>query len=180
MGRWAALLRGVNVGGGAKVPMAQLRALVDALGYVDVCSHLNSGNVVFGADHATSETDIAASIRAAIVREIGRDTPVIVRSAAAMSAVVSANPFPDVSDPKALHVAFCETVPAPDRIAALADAPRGDDDYRVIGREVFLHYPNLLSGAVFMPKGLDRPLGTAVTMRNWRTVTRLAEMARAG
>ena len=64
------------------------------------------------------------------------------------------------------------------RVAALAEAERGDDDYRVVSADVLLSCPTTLTGATFMPAGLGKALGVDATSRNWRTVTRLAEMAR--
>ncbi len=177
MPRYVALLRGINVGKNNRISMADLRALVEKLGHADVRTHLNSGNVVFTAPEQSNET-LAVEIEAAITTTFGFDLPVIVRAAREVREVVENNPFPEhEADPTTLHVAFLAARADPDLVAALADAPRGDDDYQVISTEVYLHYPNRISGAVFMPNGLDKALQVATTSRNWRTVTALAAMA---
>ena len=177
MPRYVALLRGINVGANKRIKMEDLRALTEGLGYRKVHTHLNSGNVVFDAGERTNE-DLAGDIEAAIASELGMDVPVIVRSGDEMQRIVDKNPFPEqAADHKTLHVAFLGAEPDPDLVDALASKERGDDDYRVVGSDVYLSYPNKLTGAVFMPNGLDKALGVRTTSRNWRTVTRLAEMA---
>ncbi len=179
MPRYIALLRGINVGKNNRISMADLRALVEKLGYADVRTHLNSGNVVFTAPEQPNET-LAVEIEAAITSTLDLDVPVIVRSSREMREVIANNPFPEhAADHTTLHVTFLAATPDPELVAALADAPRGDDDYQVISTEVYLHYPNRISGAVFMPNGLDKALQVTSTSRNWRTVTALAAMADA-
>lgn len=180
MPRYVALLRGINVGPHKRISMVDLQALVEKIGHADVRTHLNSGNVVFTAPEQPNEA-LAAEIGAAITSSLDLDVPVIVRSARELREVVDNNPFPEhAADHTTLHVTFLAAAPDPNLVAALADAPRGDDAYRVIGAEVYLHYPNKISGAVFMPTGLDRALGVRTTSRNWRTVTALTSMASNG
>jgi uncharacterized protein (DUF1697 family) len=178
MSRHVALLRGINVGKHNRLAMASLRALIGDLGHLDVKTYLNSGNVVFTVVHELDITALARGLESAIAEGTGIDVPVIVRSGADMARIVQHNPFPEaVTDHTTLHVAFVGEEPMRDRVASLASANRGPDDYRVLGKEVYLFYPNRLSGAVFKPDGLDKALGVPVTIRNWRTVVALADMS---
>lgn len=177
MPNYVALLRGINVGKHNRIAMADLRELVERVGYTDVRTHLNSGNVVFSGPSGENRR-IAAEIEDAIRKELGMDVPVVVRSANEIREIVKNNPFQDhAADHKTLHVSFLSATPDPEAVKALATIERGDDDYRVIGDNVYLHYPNKLTGAVFMPDGLDKALNVTATSRNWRTVTKLAAMA---
>ncbi len=177
MPRYVALLRGINVGPHKRISMANLRSLMEDLGHADVRTHLNSGNVVFSTSERANDA-LATEIRAEIMCTLDLDVPVIVRSARGMREVIDNNPFPEhEADHTTIHVTFLGAAPAPEMVAALADSPRGEDDYRVVGSEVYLHYPNKISGAVFMPNGLDKALKVTTTSRNWRTVTSLAAMA---
>lgn len=177
MTRYVALLQGINVGKYKRIAMADLRTLVEGLGHADVTTHLNSGNVVFAAENGTT-VQLARQIEGTIRDQLGLQVPVVVRSGEELARVVANNPFPDaVADHKTLHVTFLGEAPDPEWVAALAEVERGDDDYRVVGADVYLHYPNKLSGATFLPTGLGKALGVVATSRNWRTVTRLAEMA---
>jgi len=178
MPRYVALLRGVNIGTKKRIAMADLKALVEGLGHTNVKTHINSGNVVFSTSGPRTDADLARQIETAIMARCNLDVPVIVRSAAELAAIVAGNPFPGhVDEPKTLHVSFLSEAPEPHLVDALAEAEQGDDDYRVVGKDVYLHYPNGLSGAVFMVDGLDRALGVTATSRNWRTVLKLAGMA---
>lgn len=178
MPRYVALLRGVNIGAKKRITMTDLKALVEGLGHTDVATYVNSGNVVFTTPEPHEGVDLARDVASALVARHTLDVAVVIRSGEEMTAIVAGNPFPErASEPKTLHVAFLSDAPAPHLIDALAESERGSDDYRVIGREVYLHYPNGMSGAVFMVNGLDRALDVAATSRNWRTVLKLAEMA---
>ncbi len=178
MSRYVALLRGINIGAKKRIAMADLKALVEGLGCTGVATYVNSGNVVFNSGSG-DETTLAESIEAALMARHGLDVPVAVRSGPELAAIVAANPFPEhANQPKTLHVSFLSEEPAADLVEALARVERGEDDYRVVGRNVYLHYPNGMSGAVFMVNGLDRALAVTSTSRNWRTVLKLADMTR--
>jgi uncharacterized protein (DUF1697 family) len=177
--RYVALLQGINVGKHKRVAMADLRALVEGLGHADVNTHLNSGNVVFAAEDGANE-ELAKQIEDAIAARLGLDVPVVVRSGEELARILAGNPFPEAAaDHTTLHVTFLGAVPDPERVAALAEVDRGEDDYRVVGADVYLSYPHKLTGATFMPTGLGKALGVVATSRNWRTVTRLAELTGA-
>ena len=172
MPRYVALLRGINVGANKRIRMEDLRNIVASLGYQGVRTHLNSGNVVFTAGQGI-DVELVESIERAITSALGMDVPVIVRSGDEMQQIVANNPFPQrAADPRTLHVSFMAETPDPAAVEALADLEKGADDYRVIGTELYLSYPNKITGAVFVPTGLN----VVCTSRNWRTVTRLAAM----
>lgn len=177
MPRYVALLRGINVGRNKRISMQDLRTLVESLGHQEVRTHLNSGNVVFTAAERSHE-ELARKIEASILSTLGMDVPVIVRTGEELGTIVDNNPFPEhADDHKTLHVTFLSTTPDARLVDALADVEKGDDDYRVVGTDVYLYYPNKLTGAVFMPAGLDKALKVTTTSRNWRTVTTLSTMA---
>jgi uncharacterized protein (DUF1697 family) len=180
MPRYVALLQGINVGKHKRIAMADLKATVESLGYSAVTTHLNSGNVVFTAEQRANG-ELARELEDAIAAAAGLEVPVVIRSDTELGRIVANNPFPEAAaDHKALHVTFLGAAPDPDRVAALAEVERGGDDYRVVGEDVYLHYPRYLTGATFMPTGLGAALGVVATSRNWRTVTRLAELASDG
>ena len=169
---YVGLLQGINIGKHKRVAMSDLKTVVENLGHTDVRTHLNSGNVVFAAAERSND-DLAREIEAAITSQLGIDVPVVVRSGDEMRRIVENNPFPAAAaDPTTLHVTFLGAVHDPATVASLAEREKGDDDYRVVGADVYLHYPNRITGAVFTLHGLN-----VATSRNWRTVTRLVEMA---
>ena len=173
---YVALLRGINVGGRKKVSMADLRALVEAVGAEDVATHLQSGNVILRSREPAAA--LGPAIEAAIERELGIDVTVVLRTGAQLRKVVGGNPLAGrESDPKKLHVAFLAETPERSRVAKLDPARAEPDVFHVAGREIYLHYPNGYGRSKLTNAWLEQQLGVAATTRNWRTVTRLAELA---
>jgi uncharacterized protein (DUF1697 family) len=171
---WVALLRGINVGGKNIVPMADLRRVVEDAGAADVATYIQSGNVVFthaSADRAT----LAKQLEEVIHSAFGVSSTVVLRTFAELARVARAEPFgPDNSN---THVTFLEPKPTAAAVRSLADLEIAPDRIEVVGSEAFLHYPNGVSGSRLTGPLLERRLGVAGTARNWRTITRLADMA---
>lgn len=180
MSRQVALLRGVNVGRSRPVAMADLRRIVAGLGAEEVVTHLRSGNVVYTT--ADRPARMATRLSAALDEELGLAVDVVVRSAAAMRAVVAGNPLAEEAarDPRRLQVVFLGAAPPADALAGLEDEEVGDDRIRLAGGEVYVWSPGGITGSPG-PAALERRrLPVVATARNWRTVTRLAEMAEPG
>ncbi|MCY3912621.1 MAG: DUF1697 domain-containing protein [Chloroflexi bacterium] len=176
-GVYIALLRAINVGGTKKLLMADLRAMFEAAGCTEVRTYIQSGNVVFRADPALAER-IPELIEGEIAASKGFQVPVVTRSAAEWSAVVSGNPFLAAgADPAQLHVGFLAEEPGTARIAELDPNRSPQDALEVRGREVYLHFPNGTARSKLTVDYFDRTLGTTITIRNWRTVGKLLAMA---
>jgi uncharacterized protein (DUF1697 family) len=178
MGTFIAVLRSINVGGRNRVPMADLRALMSSLGFGDVTTYVQSGNVVFTA--AGSRQAIAGAIEEQISAELGLAVPVIVRSKRQLQGIVAGTPFAGLDvDPKVLHVTFLAQRPEPGGVAELAGRAGqfGTDECEVIGEDVYLYCPGGYGETKLSNAFLERRLGVTATTRNWRTVTTLAEMA---
>lgn len=172
--KYVALLRGINVGGHRKVPMADLRRLLEGLGYGGVATLLQSGNAVFEAPEQPT-AELASILEGAITEAFGFDVAVIVRTGAELQAVVAANPL-EVRDPAKLAVAFLGGVLDP-KVWAAIDAQRyAPEELRAGERELYMYYPDGLGKARFDPGLLARRDGPRATVRNWNTVTKLAAM----
>lgn len=172
--RYVALLRGVNVGGRTSLKMADLRGAFADLGFGEVTTYIQSGNVVFTSDAPVGADELGRALTAALDREL----TVMVRTAAELQAVIDATPFAS-APPKERHVAFLATAPDPSTVAGLDVAPFAPETAEVIGSEVHLHLPNGM-GRAKLPTYFGRVLGADVTYRNWNTVTKLAELASTG
>ena len=177
MTTYVALLRAINLGSRNKVSMADLRTLFGALGFEDVSTYVQSGNVVFRGRGAAA--DVTAAIEDRIRSELGLDVTVLVRTGAQLAKLVDANPFAgrDV-DPATLHVTFLAEKPASARVRGLDPARSEPDEFRVAGREVYLRCPNGYGRSKLTNAYFEKGLGVAATTRNWRTVTKLVELAR--
>jgi uncharacterized protein (DUF1697 family) len=177
MTTWVALLRGVNVGGHNKVPMAELRKVCASLGFVSVATYIQSGNAVFRAD--ASAREIADELRTAIAERFGCDVPIVVRTSADLDRVLAGNPFGGTGeDTPGLHVGFLAEPASAEAVAAMPPKPPGPELFHVEGGEVYLLYPEGMGRSKLTTAYFDRALGTSMTVRNWRTVAKLAEMAR--
>jgi uncharacterized protein (DUF1697 family) len=177
---YVALLRGINVGGHQKIRMADLRTLMERLGHVSVETYLQSGNAVFRSSRK-SDAALASAMEEAIAAELGLTVSVLVRTGAELARVVDGTPYGDRgADMKQLHVAFLSAAPTAAAVKKLDAAQFAPDELEVAGREVYLHYPDGLGRSKLTNAVLERRLGVAATMRNWRTVTTLAELAAGG
>lgn len=171
--RYVALLRGINVGRAKRVAMADLRALVAGLGYTDVRTLLNSGNVVFAGRPAPVER-IATEIEGALEREVGVRSRVTVLEAHALRAVVAGNPLPAaVAEPARFLVAFLrEPAMAQRRLEPLREREWGGEAFVLGTHAAYLWCATgILESALLDAVG--RILGDEVTTRNWTTVTKL-------
>jgi uncharacterized protein (DUF1697 family) len=173
-----ALLRGVNVGGRAKVSMPELRSLLSELGLEDVATYIQSGNVLFRT--GASAKDVAGRIEKVIADAFGLDVTVIVRTPAQLEAVARGNPFlADESDPRKLHVVFLSERP-PGGAGSRLDPQRSPPDrFHLHGRELYLHLPNGAGRSKLTNDYLERQLGVRATARNWRTLLELIDLVRA-
>lgn len=174
-----ALLRGINVGGKNRLPMPELRALFCDAGCERVQTYIQSGNVVFTA--GTSElAKLSGRLQAAIEERFGLEVPVVMRSAPDLEQVVDANPFDLPADElKGLHVGFLRDEPDPQAVASLDPDRSPPDQFHVAGREVYLLCPKGIGRSKLTTRYFDSRLYTVMTVRNWRTVNRLVELASA-
>jgi uncharacterized protein (DUF1697 family) len=176
-----ALLRGINVGGRNKVPMADLRELMTSLGLADVATYIQSGNVVF----TTSETNTGALselLDQAVMERFKVPSHVVVVSRDELAQVIEDNPYPEESNPKALHAVFRRTNLTGDDVAAIEKAQQraaskgGQDGVTIVGRTLFLHTPDGLGRSELAAQlSRTRPNSTG-TARNWATVQKLMAM----
>jgi uncharacterized protein (DUF1697 family) len=173
------LLRGINVGGKNKLPMKSLVTIFEALGCRNVRTYIQSGNVIFEADDTLAAT-LPEGVRAAIEEEFGYSIPVVQRTARELAEAVRQNPWVDddeAIDPKALHVAFLAEEPSEEAIAGLDPERSPGDEYRVLGREIYLKCPKGLARTKLTNAYFDSRLGTVSTVRNWKTTNKLLELA---
>lgn len=174
MGVLVALLRGINVGGAGKLPMAQLRDIVSSCGHTDVATYIQSGNVVFRSA-ATDTRAVADELRAATRDATDLDPEVHVRTLDELAAVVEANPFVARADePKQLHVTFLGRQPDAIDLDPAAFEP---ERWALGDGVVYLYLPDGI-GRSKLATELARRTTASGTTRNWRTTTKLLAMAR--
>lgn len=179
MQTYIALLRAVNLAGRNKVAMEDLRALFAEAGGEEVATYLQSGNVIFRCARV-SAGDIVHGVEERLRTDLGLGVTVLLRTKAQLAHVVAANPFATSEREEShLHVTFLAEPPERARVRELEAKPFEPDEFRVVGEEVYLRCPNGYGRSKLTNAHFEKHLGVAATTRNWRTVTKLAELAGA-
>jgi uncharacterized protein (DUF1697 family) len=164
---YVALLRAVNVGGSGLFSMNDLRALCVELGFSNVRTYIQSGNVVF--DSPGSETAVGTALEGALAKNTGRPVGVLIRTALELRAVLDANPFRDAK-PAQVGVVFLPKPVTSDVVAGLVIP--GNEEVRSVGREILVHYPDGMGRSK-----LKLRFAADGTTRNLNTVAKLLAMA---
>lgn len=172
-----ALLRGINVGGKNKLPMRDLTALMDDLGGMNIRTYIQSGNVVFEIGAARVKS-FPSALQKAIAQSCGITTPVVLFDAGAFARIIAENPFLQREvDESHLHVALLSEPVDRKRLAALDPQRSPGDTFEADARAIYLHLPNGVARTKLTNQYLDRTLGVVSTVRNWRTMLKLRELA---
>jgi uncharacterized protein (DUF1697 family) len=186
MASHVALLRGINLGGRNKVPMAELREVVASLGHTGVTTYIQSGNVLF----TTPESDtgkLASALEAAITGAFGVSSPVVVLSRDELAQILDRNPYPQEPNPKFVHVVFLNAELPADLLSRIkaaesaATAKGSRDTVTTAGPALFVHTPDgfgtsELAQVLFRIIGTPGKQGIAATARNWATATKLLSL----
>jgi uncharacterized protein (DUF1697 family) len=167
MAAFIALLRAVNVGGTGKLPMSELKAMCEELGFGQVKTYIASGNVVFTS--RKSEAAIKTALEKRLKAYAGKPVGVAVRSAAEMAQVLADNPFPKAAPNRTVAI-FLDGKPAKDALSAVRG--QKDEEIKLGRREIYVHY-----GDGMGQSKLVIPAAKTGTARNLNTVATLAKMA---
>jgi uncharacterized protein (DUF1697 family) len=167
MGSFIALLRAVNVGGTGKLPMSELKAMCEALGFSGARTYIASGNVVFAS--RKSEAAIKAALERQLEAYAGKPVGVLVRTAEEMARVLADNPFPKAAPNRTVAV-FLDRAPPADTLASIRG--QQDEEVRLGRREIYIHY-----GRGMAKSKLAIPAAKLGTARNMNTIATLAKMA---
>jgi uncharacterized protein (DUF1697 family) len=171
--RWVAFLRAVNLGARNKVPMAELRAQLESAGYEDVRTYIASGNVLLAGPR--SRAALATGLERLVADAFGVTTTAIMRTPRELVATLEAHPFG--RDTSQTYVAFLARRPAKAAAARLDEAAGSAERTVLAGAEVYLRLPRGVHSSGLSVAKVESLLGVPVTLRNWRTVAALVELA---
>jgi uncharacterized protein (DUF1697 family) len=172
------MLRGVNVGGNNKIKMTELKALYESLGFIDVQTYIQSGNVVFKSSAKDSAT-LGKKIGTAIEKKCGFCPEVIVRTPEELREVIARNPFSKRKDiePGKLLVMFLAADPGDAARKTLKSVEAPVEEIKPLGKEIYIYFPDGQGQSKLKFAQIDKAINkTAWTGRNWNTVLKLAEM----
>ncbi len=170
--KYVALLRGINVGGKAKLPMKELTAIFEAAGAREVRTYIQSGNVVFWSNAPEPVVEAVTREIAAVYGYPGR---IVLRSGTEMLEAHQGNPF-EGAPAEMLHVYFLADQPDGAAVEALDGARSPGDSFAVRGREIYLRLPQGMARTKLTNAYFDGKLKTVSTARNWNTVGKLVEL----
>jgi len=175
---YIAMLRGINVSGHKTIKMQDLRTLCNKLGYRNVQTYVQSGNIVFETRKGTP-ANLSKQISKAIHDAYGFDVPAFIRTLEEMQRIISANPFLKEKniDQSKLHVTFLSETPQADSLRELGKVPAGQDRFHTVHNEIYLHCPNGYGRTKLSNTMIEKTLSVAATTRNWRTSNTLLEIA---
>ena len=174
--RYVLFLRGINVGGHAKVAMADLRAMLTDLGYTDIATVLQSGNAVLTAK--ASATGVATAVETRLTADTGLSVTCIVRTVDELRDALARDPYEgSADDPSKYVIGFMDRAPAAAKVAAMDAAQFAPDEFRIIGREAYIWCPDGLRDTKLTAPNFERKLGVAMTVRNWNTCRKVFALA---
>ena len=179
MATYIALLRGINVGGSNKLKLEKIKTFFESLGFTGVSIYIQSGNIIFQSPKSGAD-GLVMMIEGKIKKAFTMDVSVLVRTKDELGQIIDRNPFlPSRADQvDKLHVTFLSDLPDKNAIDTLGIAKGDDEDFKIIGREIYLFCPNSYGRTRLTNNAFEAKLSVRATTRNWKTVNALYEMAR--
>ena len=178
MHTYISILRGINVSGQKLIRMEALREMYEKLGFKNVRSYVQSGNVLF--DHkSTDKGKLAASISSAIKKTFGFDVPVIVLTAPDLKKIIAGNPFAGDKgkDPAFLHITFLAEAPKAYDRSAMDSKKQAGEEIHYADRAIYLYCPRGYGNSKLSNNLVESRLKVTATTRNWKTSNELLRMA---
>ncbi|WP_420581834.1 DUF1697 domain-containing protein [Reichenbachiella sp.] len=180
MTKYIALLRGINVSGQKLIKMDALRTSLSKLGYDNIQTYIQSGNIVFETSES-NQKKIESQIHENIKGTFGFDVPVIVRSQKEWKETFSNNPFVNDRSEEItkLYVTILADAPSQENLKVLEDFHSGPEEFSMVGSNLYLFYANGAGKSKLDHNTIERKLKVKGTSRNWKTTTKLMEMLNA-
>lgn len=177
MATMMAFLRGINVGGNHIIKMADLKRTLEKVGFRNVQTYIQSGNVLFDAADEDALV-LEARIERTLAETYGFPVPTMIRSAAEMADIARRCPyaFEGLAEGQSIHLNLLKAEPTQDELSAIPPLDTGADTFKVDGREIYLYYGRSMLDSP-LPKKLQK-IGP-VTSRNWKTILKMIELAKA-
>ena len=176
--RYIAILRGINVGANRKVPMADLKVLCGNLGFKNLQTYIQSGNIVFELAQPEAIPELQDKLQQAFTKTFGFDIPVLIRTAEEWAETIEKNPFlkEENADIDRLHLTCLKEIPAPELLEKIKAFQYLPDRYEIIGREVYIYCAAGYGTSKLTNPFFESKLKVQATTRNWKTVMKLHEM----
>ena len=173
---YIALLRGINVSGKNKIPMAALKQNLEQCGFRDIWTYIQSGNVAFNTEKPVPEKELVSLLENYIKKDFGFDVPVIIRHCTEITEIMKADPFPDLqqTDEEKMHVTLLSEIPDPELIRKIEEKKYLPDRFVVLNREIYLFCPAGYGQTRLTNTFFESKLKVRATTRNRRTMKVIA------
>jgi len=180
MDKKIAILRGINVGGKRKILMADLKLLFDDLGFINITTYIQSGNVIFNSESKLTDIQITEKIEKAITNKYGFSVPVIVKSAKEIEESIRENPFYQKQNPdiNKLHLTLLKEQPTNENILKTESYNYEPDKFVIKGKRVFVFCNGKYHQSKLTNNFFENKLKVPATTRNWKTVLKLVELSK--
>lgn len=176
------LLRGINVSGQKKILMTDLRNLYESLDFSDVSTYIQSGNVIFNSSSKKSLCELNKMIEDAIENQYGFFVPVINKTPDEINHIAQLNPFKDeaIVEANKVYITFLDNPPKAEDMGNLEELKQrsSPDRFEIIENAIYFHFPNGAGTSRLNNTLFEKKLNRKATTRNWRTVTKLLELAK--
>lgn len=178
MPKYIALLRGINVSGKNIIKMEALKQLCSQLGFLQIQTYIQSGNLIFEAEQK-DHLQLASEISAAIAKEYGYHVPTIVLSIETLTSIANNNPYINENkDASFMHITFLGTKPKSDADIQIQAKLQADEAYSITPNAVYLYCPSGYGNTKLTNQFLEKQLGAQATTRNWKTIQTLIQLAK--
>lgn len=177
--KYASVLRGINISGQKKIKMADLKSLYESLGFQNVVTYIQSGNVIFDTN-SKDKSELKAKIEKVIEEEYKFHVPVEIRTHREIADIIDNNPLDPVDPQKngtKVLVTFLSSQPTDARVSDLQHHVAAPEQLFVMGKEVYLYCPNGYGKSKLSNTFLEKKLGVGATTRNWKSVLKLYELS---
>ena len=179
MNKSIAILRGINVGGKRRVLMADLKLLFENLGFFNIETYIQSGNVIFDTVSKLTNIEISDTIEKSILDKYGFIVPVIIRSVTELQQTINNNPFYQEKNTEItqLHLTFLKDKPLKENLLKIETYNSYKDEFFIAGKEVYVFCEEKYSQSKFTNNFFENKLKVSATTRNWKTVLKLLELS---
>ena len=179
MTKYISILRGINVGGKRKILMADLRELYKSLGFENIVTYIQSGNVIFESKKKNANNTFTKKIKEAIFEKYGFDVPVIIRSVEEIKNILKKNPFlkKEGAQIENLCVTFLSEVPSEENLEKIKTCDYSPDLFQIIEDNTFLFIEGKYHKSKLTNNFFEKKLKVSATTRNWKTVLKLLELS---
>lgn len=174
-----AILRGINVGGKRKILMADLKELFAELGFKEIITYIQSGNVIFSSNNAASNLEIGNKIEHSISKKYGFEVPVIIRTVRELNEAIASNLFAKNNDVDRLHLTFLKEIPKAENLQPIKTFDFSPDKFTIKKGSVFVYCSGKYSDSKLTNQFFESKLKVATTTRNWKTVLKLSELSKS-